>query len=139
VRSADPLNLEFPFASLKDFLTPTALHYVRNHYPMPKLDERAYRLSVSGATAKPLSLSLDDLRKMKSKTLPVTLECAGNGRSFLPVKAKGVQGRRAAFSAAECTGVPLADVLDGAGVAKDAVEVVRDSADRGDPKKEGQP
>lgn len=139
VRSKEPLNLEFPFERLAAFKTRTRLHYVRNHYPVPKLDPRAWRLEVSGAVDRPLRLTLDDLLKMKSSTMPVTLECAGNGRSRLPVKVKGVQWDLGAVSTADWTGVRLADVLDRAGVQKGAVEVVLDSADKGDPKKDGQP
>lgn len=139
VRGVDPVNLEFPFASLKDFLTPTALHYVRNHYPVPNLEERTFQLQVFGRVQRPLTLTLGDLRKMKKKTVTVTMECAGNGRSFLPIKAKGVQWAQGAVSTAEWTGTPLAEVLALARLEKDAVEVVFDSADKGDPKKEGQP
>lgn len=139
VRGEKPLNLEFPFASLDAFVTPTALHYVRNHYPQPPLDPKTWRLVVTGAVGKDLSLTLDELRKLPSVTLPVTLECAGNGRSFLNPKAKGVQWATGAVSTAEWTGVPLAAVLDRAGVAKGAVEVILDGADKGDPKKEFQP
>ncbi len=139
VRSEEPLNLEMPFGGLKDFITPTGLHYVRDHYPVPKLDADAFVLEVGGAVEKPLKLKLADLMKMKSVTRPVTLECAGNGRSYLPVKVKGVQWAQGAVSTAEWTGVPLADVLKLAGVKKGAVEVILDSADKGDPKKEGQP
>jgi DMSO/TMAO reductase YedYZ molybdopterin-dependent catalytic subunit len=42
-------------------------------------------------------------------------------------------------STAEWTGVPLADVLDRAGVRAGAVEVILEGSDRGDPKKEMQP
>jgi len=138
VRSKEPLNLEMPFGDLKGFITPTALHYVRNHYPIPPIPD-AYVLEVSGAVDRPLKLTLADVVKMKASTAPVTLECAGNGRSFLPVKAKGVQWSQGAISTAEWSGVPLADVLKLAGVKRAAVEVILDSADKGDPKKEGQP
>ena len=81
-RSKDPLNLEMPFSALDKFLTPTEQFYVRNHYEIPKLDGTAHRLKVLGAVKNALELSLDDLRKLKEVTLPLTLECAGNGRSF---------------------------------------------------------
>lgn len=139
VRSDDPLNLEYPFTALNAFQTPTALHYVRNHYPRPKLDAKTWRLSISGAVKRELSLNLDDLHKLKSVTTPITLECAGNGRSLLPTKVKGVQWAKGAISTAEWTGVPLAAILDRAGVEAGAVEVILDAADKGDPKKEIQP
>jgi DMSO/TMAO reductase YedYZ molybdopterin-dependent catalytic subunit len=139
VREAEPLNLEFPFAALDTFRTPTALHYVRNHYQRPNIDAKTWRLQITGAVKRDLSLSLDELRKLKSVTLPVTLECAGNGRSFLTPKAKGVQWALGAVSTAEWTGIPLAELLDRAGVQPGAVEVILDGTDKGDPKKETQP
>jgi DMSO/TMAO reductase YedYZ molybdopterin-dependent catalytic subunit len=135
-RLKDPLNLEFPFASLDAFLTPTELFYVRNHYAVPKLDAKTFRLEVKGAVKKPLKLSLDDLRKLKEVTQSLTLECAGNGRSFLRPKSKGVQWELGAVSTAQWTGVPLSSVLEMAGVEKEAVEVILVGADKGDPKKD---
>lgn len=138
-RSREPLNLESPFASLDSFLTPSPLFYVRNHYPVPALDPKSFRLEVAGAVARKLSLSMDDLAKLKEVTLPLTLECAGNGRAFLQPKTKGLQWELGAVSTAEWTGVPLSAVLDLAGVERDAAEVVLDAADKGDPQKEIQP
>src|SRR4051794_2417705 len=60
VRSKEPLNLEMPFDQLGAFQTPKGLHYIRNHYARPKIDLKAWRLEVSGAVDKPLSLTLDD-------------------------------------------------------------------------------
>jgi DMSO/TMAO reductase YedYZ molybdopterin-dependent catalytic subunit len=138
-REKAPINLESPFSALDSFVTPAELFYVRNHYQMPKLDAKKYRLEVKGAVKKPLSLSLDDLGKLKEVTQSLTLECAGNGRGFLKPKQKGVQWELGAVSTAEWTGVPLSAVLAMAGVEKGAVEVILDGADKGDPKKDIQP
>ncbi|MFO0877325.1 MAG: sulfite oxidase [Gemmataceae bacterium] len=139
VQSRQPLNLEFPFGKLASFRTPTELFYVRNHYPIPKLDPRSYRLEVVGAVKRPLTLTLDDLQKIKSRTLSVTMECAGNGRSLLHPPVKGVQWGTGGVSTGDYTGISLAAVLDLAGVQPGAVEVILDGADKGDPKKEIQP
>lgn len=139
IQSKEPLNLEYPFAQLDGFKTPTDLFYVRNHYPIPKLDLKSYQLEVIGAVKRPLKLTLDQLHKLKSRTLPVTLECAGNGRSLLNPRVKGVQWGLGGVSTGEWTGVPLAAVLDLAGVQDGALEVILDGADKGDPKKEIQP
>jgi DMSO/TMAO reductase YedYZ molybdopterin-dependent catalytic subunit len=139
VREEEPVNLEFPFESLDSFLTPNRLFYVRNHYPQPKVDLKAWRLEVVGAVKRPLTLPYDELRKLSAQTRPLTLECAGNGRAFLRPKAKGVQWELGAVSTAEWTGVPLAEVLERAGVRPGAVEVILEGADRGDPKKDMQP
>jgi len=80
---------------------------------------------------RPLSLSLRDLRNMGSQRRVVTLECAGNGRSFLSPPVEGEKWRLGAVSTAEWTGVPLAEVLDRAGVKAAAREIVFRGADRG--------
>jgi DMSO/TMAO reductase YedYZ molybdopterin-dependent catalytic subunit len=138
-READPINLEFPFTSLDSFLTPNELFYIRNHFAQPKLDIKTWRLQVVGAVKKPLTLMFDDLQAMKASTLPVTLECAGNGRAFLDPKTRGVQWQLGAVSTADWTGVPLAAVLDRAGVAPGAVDVVLEGADQGEVKNEPKP
>src|SRR5262249_10503601 len=79
--------------------------------------------------------------KLPATTTPLTLECAGNGRAFLEPKAKGVPWQLGAISTAEWTGVPLATILERAGVRPDAVDVVLEGADGGlvanDPKPTG--
>jgi hypothetical protein len=35
VRQQSPPNIEFPFASLSEWLVPTDLFFVRNHFPLP--------------------------------------------------------------------------------------------------------
>jgi DMSO/TMAO reductase YedYZ molybdopterin-dependent catalytic subunit len=131
VRQKDPANLEMPFASLKGFVTPNDLFYVRNHFAVPRLDPREWRLELAGEVERPLRLSYDDLRKLPSATQITLLECAGNGRSFLEPKAKGVQWGTGAVGNAEWTGVPLSAVLEKAGVKKSAVEVILEGADKG--------
>src|SRR5207244_2932017 len=113
--------------------------YVRNHFPTPALDAKAWRLRVEGAVDRPLELTLDQVRDLPSRTLAVTLECAGNGRAFLVPKAKGVPWELGAVSTAEWTGVPLAAVLDKAGVRPGAVEVILEGADRGEPANDPKP
>ena len=129
---ADPLNCETPLGALiGGGVMPTAHFYVRNHFQIPKLDPSTWRLDVGGLVERPLSLSLPDLHNMRSLTLTVTLECAGNGRSFLDPATDGEQWGLGAVSVAEWIGVPLVDVLDQAGVKPTAREVLFRGADSG--------
>ena len=139
VREKEPENLEYPFAKLDTFLTPNELFYVRNHFPAPKIEAQTWKLSVTGAVEKPLELTYEQVLALPARTTAVTLECAGNGRSFLEPKAKGVQWELGAVSTAEWTGVTLATLLDRAGVKKNAVDVVLEGADTGEPKNEPKP
>ena len=132
VHRAHPLNCETSIpALLGGVVMPNAHFYVRNHFQIPSLDPDALRLSVGGLVDRPLSLSLADLRSMKSQSLVVTLECAGNGRSLFEPAIKGERWDLGAVSTAEWTGVPLTEVLDHAGVRAGAQEVLFTGADGG--------
>src|SRR5205807_7016540 len=98
---------------------------------IPMLDASAWRLDVRGLVERPLSLSLHDLQNMPSETLVVTLECAGNGRAGFDPPIAGERWDLGAVSTAEWTGVPLVEVLDRAGLAPEAREIVFRGADSG--------
>src|ERR1700726_3965785 len=128
VRSEDPLNLEMPFEELDDFITPAKSFYVRNHFPIPRIDKNKWRLRVEGDVEKPFEINFDELTKLESKKIPATLECAGNNRSFLEPKVKGVQWGLGGVGNAEWTGVPLSILLDRAGVKSSACEIILEGA-----------
>jgi DMSO/TMAO reductase YedYZ molybdopterin-dependent catalytic subunit len=137
VRNEEPLNLEMPFETAESFITPTKSFYVRTHFPIPKIDRDVWWLHVEGEVEKPFAINYEQLLELKAVTIPVTLECAGNNRSFLEPKVKGVQWGLGAVGTAEWTGVPLSVLLDRATVKSDAREVVLEGSDHGtldDPK-----
>jgi DMSO/TMAO reductase YedYZ molybdopterin-dependent catalytic subunit len=130
-REKQPANLEMPFGTLDGFITPTERFYVRCHFPIPEIDERAWQLKIEGQVNDPVQFSLEELRQLTSQTITATLECAGNGRVFLVPKVKGVQWELGAVGNAEWTGVPLRHLLKRAGIKADAREVVLEGADKG--------
>jgi DMSO/TMAO reductase YedYZ molybdopterin-dependent catalytic subunit len=132
VHRAHPLNCETSIPALVGgVVMPNARFYVRNHFQIPDLDLDSFRLTVGGLVERPLILSARDLHNMRSETLVVTLECAGNGRTLFDPPAEGEKWALGAVSTAEWTGVPLAEVLDRAGVRPGAREVVFRGADSG--------
>jgi DMSO/TMAO reductase YedYZ molybdopterin-dependent catalytic subunit len=132
VHRAHPLNCETAVAALiGGVVMPNAHFYVRNHFQIPMLDPSTWRLDVSGLVERPLRLTLRDLHNMRSQTLVVTLECAGNGRSRFAPPIEGEKWNLGAVSTAEWTGVPLVEVLDRAGMKTQAREVVFRGADAG--------
>jgi DMSO/TMAO reductase YedYZ molybdopterin-dependent catalytic subunit len=131
IREREPLNLEFPFAALKDRITPNDRFFVRSHFAIPKVDARSWRLNVDGFVERALELSYDELRTLPTKTVTATLECAGNSRAMLVPKAHGLLWQLGAVGNAKWTGVPLASVLEKAGVREGAVEVILEGADKG--------
>src|SRR5438034_5832968 len=137
VRGEAPLNLEMPFEKLESFLTPTESFYVRTHFPIPVIDRDAWWLRVEGDVKNPFAVNYEELLELESVTVPVTLECAGNNRSCLEPKVKGVQWGLGAVGTAEWTGVPLSILLDRAGVKTNRRQVILEGADGGmleDPK-----
>jgi len=76
-------NRGMPLEALRYDITPTGLHYLLVHFDIPAIDPVAWRLRVGGHVERPLELDLADVRARPRVTLPVTLECAGNGRARL--------------------------------------------------------
>jgi DMSO/TMAO reductase YedYZ molybdopterin-dependent catalytic subunit len=129
--SREPLNCEVPPELLNSDLTPTSQFFRRNHFGIPQLDGSTWRLEIGGLVQRPLRLSLDELRQLPPVSTVAVLECAGNGRNLYSPRAQGEQWGLGAVGNAKWTGVALADVLDVAGVQREAVDVVFRGADRG--------
>ncbi len=102
-------------------LTPKELFFTTQHYGHPVIDPAAFRLKISGLVERPVALSLDDLKRMRSAELVAGFECSGNRR---PLQGLSGNGR--------WSGVPLRAVLDRAGVKPEAREFVFFGADHGE-------
>lgn len=88
--SKQSLYLEMLIPATREFLPPIRLGYIRNHYPIPLLNARTFPFDVTGAVKRPREFTLAELPKFNSVTRTVTLKCAGNRRSLLLTKVKGV-------------------------------------------------
>jgi DMSO/TMAO reductase YedYZ molybdopterin-dependent catalytic subunit len=126
-----PENSETPLAALRSWVTPNRLFFVRNHWGVPEIDIAAWRLTIGGCVQRPIEWAYDDLAALPERTVFATVECAGNGRSFLQQHAHGVQWGAGAVGHAEWSGVPLCEVLEQAGLRPEAIEVLFEGADRG--------
>src|SRR5215213_8177012 len=124
-------NRGMPLEALRYDLTPTGLHYLLVHFDIPAVDAASWRLRVGGLVDNPIELTLDDIRSRPSQTIPVTLECAGNGRARLSPRPLSNPWLYEAIGTAEWTGTSLGPILDEAGVRDDASELVFTGADRG--------
>jgi DMSO/TMAO reductase YedYZ molybdopterin-dependent catalytic subunit len=131
VVTAEPLNAETRLEAQVGVLTPTAAFYVRDHFPVPSIDPDAWRLTLDGEVDRPLALTYDALLALPSRSLLVTLECAGNGRRALDPPAEGEPFGYGVASTAEWTGVPLRLVLEAAGMRPTTREVLFAGADSG--------
>src|SRR5205814_4074868 len=132
VRERDPENLEFPFSAIHSLVTSSEQFFVRSHFAVPKLERESWRLKIEGLVKHPCELTWEELQNMPSRTVMMTLECAGNSRIFLSPKVSGLQWELGAVGNAEWTGVPLAVVLKRAGVKAGAIEVVLEGSDSGE-------
>ncbi len=107
-----PEDLETPVEYLDTFKTPNEVFFVRSHFGPPAIDRDAWRLELRGMVQNPRSFSLADLRKLPTVTIPATLQCAGNGRSFYDPKVPGAQWAKGGVGNAEWTGVRVRDLLN---------------------------
>lgn len=127
IRSETPFNAEPELPPLvKDWITPHRLFYVRNHGTLPKIEESAFKLSVTGLVNRPVELSLAEIQALgEAVTIPATLTCAGNRRvEFKKIKAVGgVQWDAGAIGNANWTGIRLATLLAKCGVRPEAKHV----------------
>ena len=122
-------NHGMPLEALRHEITPVGLHYLLIHYDIPVVDPAAWRLTVDGLVDRPLELTLDELRAREAVTMPVTMECAGNGRAQLEPHVVSQPWLTEAVGTMEWTGVPVSALLAEAGATGD--EVVFTGLDRG--------
>ncbi|MGB3682937.1 MAG: sulfite oxidase [Rubrobacteraceae bacterium] len=112
-------------------VTPVGMHYLLIHFDIPHIDPATYKLPVTGRVGNPLELSLEDIKSRPRVTMPVMMECGGNGRAHLSPRAISAPWRDEAVGCAEWTGTPLRPILEESGLLDDAVEVVFTGHDRG--------
>ncbi len=135
VHTEMPFNAEPPLERLRvRFTTPQPDFYVRSHGTVPQLAEDSHRLRVGGRVARPLDLSMSQLRHdFPGRTVMAVLQCAGNRRADLhrvrPVTGDPWSG--GAIGNATWTGVALAEVLRAAGAEADpGLHVAFDACDQ---------
>ena len=124
-------NHALPLEALRHDITPIGLHYLLIHFDIPQVDEQTWCLEVGGRVSVPLSLSLADVKARPARTIPVTLECAGNGRALVEPRSLSQPWLDGAVGTAEWTGTPLASLLEEARLDPEAVEIVFTGLDRG--------
>ena len=131
VISTSPENRETPLADVQGWVTPSRWFFVRSHYEAPEVDLDSWEVSVAGCVERPLAVNWEQLNSLPQQSVFYTMECAGNGRSFLHPAVEGVQWNAGAVGHAEWSGVPLKYLLDEAGLQTDAVEIVFSGGDLG--------
>jgi nitrate reductase (NAD(P)H) len=116
-----PFNCEPPLSihNQYKFITPSSLHYVRNHGACPQLDWNTHTIEVGGCVEHAMTLRMDDLvANYAERELPVTLVCAGNRRKEQNMMRQtiGFNWGPSGVSTNVWKGVLLKDILTRAGV-----------------------
>ena len=124
-------NRGMPLEGLRYDITPTGMHYLLIHFDIPDADADSWSLDIGGLVANPISLSMADIQGAPSCSMPVTMECAGNGRARLNPRPVSQPWLLEAIGTAEWTGTPLRGILQDAGVDPSAIELVFTGRDEG--------
>src|SRR5215218_4051739 len=126
VHSVAPFNLESSLDLLADAITPIEHFFLRNNHAIPTLAPVEWSLTIDGHVEWPFTLSYAELREVPAISIVAFLECYGNGRKRFAEQgqpAEGLAWRNGAIGNAEWTGVPVAQLLERAGVQRGAVQV----------------
>ena len=127
-----PPNYETPVSYFNELLTPNDAFFVRYHLAnIPEVSAASWRLKVGGeAAATSFELTLDQLKNdYKAYEVVAVNQCSGNRRGMFSPHVAGVEWGPGAMGNARWKGARLKDVLDKAGIKKEAVEIVFDGAD----------
>lgn len=114
-------------------ITPSGLHFEVNHHGIPDIDPDRHELVIHGMVARPLKFTLDQLVNYPTETRCHFLECSGNsGRLWGDEPAQATLDlTHGLLSGSEWTGVPLAILLDEAGIEPDARWIIAEGGDSG--------
>jgi sulfane dehydrogenase subunit SoxC len=122
-----------PLERLHGIVTPAGLHFERHHHGVADIDPARHALLLHGLVERPLRFSIERLMRYPMVSRLLFIECSGN--SFRQSQNSGEAPQLSCgeihglVSCSEWTGVPLALLIDEAGVAPDAQWVVAEGAD----------
>ena len=138
--SLDHLTHYTPLQDYAGIITPAPVHFVQQHSSeFPEIDADQHRLTIHGMVDRPLSFSMEDLKRLPSVSRVHFVECHGNSspqihnaqNSQNPNMGLPVQYIHGMASCSEWSGVPLSVLLNEAGVKKDASWLVMEGGDQG--------
>jgi len=118
-----------PLHSLHGIITPSGLVFERHHGGVPDIPPQEHRLLVHGLVGRALTFTMDDLMRFPSVSRIHFLECSGNSAGEWKGKGNTVQVTHGLLSCCEWTGVPLALVLQEAGIDPRAKWLLAEGAD----------
>src|SRR5215475_6294957 len=135
--SVDHITYYTPLQDYAGIITPASLHFVQYHAShFPDIDGQQHRLTIHGMVDRPLSFTMEDLKRLPSVSRIHFLECHGNSSPMIhgagnPNMGLPVQYIHGMTSCSEWTGVPLSVLLNEVGVQTDGTWLVSEGADPG--------
>ncbi len=130
--SPDSFGLTFhvltPLQDQVGIITPSSLFYTATHRGafVPDINPAEHRFMIHGMVDRPLTFTLDELKRLPYVSRIHFVECLGNRAS---ASSKTVQESHGLTSCAEWTGVPLSLLLKEAGVQNAASWIVAEGAE----------
>ena len=122
--------LTTPLQDLDGIITPSGLHFLMDHVNgIPEIDPQQHRLLMHGLVDRPLSFTMDELKRFPSVSKIYFLECNANSRPLRGPNGDSVQLVHGRTSCSEWTGVLLSVLLKECGVKGGASWVVAEGSD----------
>ena len=130
-RPATAASSRTPIEQLRGIITPADLHFERHHAGVPAIDPNEYELLIHGMVDRPMTFTLDDLKRFPAESRLCFVECSGNSgadyRNPAPERTPGqIDGL---LSTSEWTGVLLSTLLREVGVSPDASWLLAEGGD----------
>jgi sulfane dehydrogenase subunit SoxC len=120
-----------PLESLEGVITPSSLHFERHHNGVPDLDPDTHQVLIHGLVERPLLFSIEALSRYPLVSRIQFLECAGNsaGNNAPDAPQQAAGGIHGLLSCSDWTGVPLAILLEEAGLKPEGRWLLAEGAD----------
>ncbi len=116
---ADESGVSFtPLEKLAGTMTPNGLFFERHHSGIPEIDPAKHKFAIHGLVKRRLVFSVENLLRYPMVTRTCFIECAGNSlfNSLAEPQQRSAGEIHGLIGNAEWTGVPLALLLEEAGV-----------------------
>ncbi|HUQ52904.1 MAG TPA: sulfite dehydrogenase [Gammaproteobacteria bacterium] len=120
-----------PLEAVEGIITPSSLHFERHHNGVPDINPDEHRVLIHGLVERPLIFSIDALARYPLVSRIQFLECSGNSAANNNAEApqQSAGGIHGLVSCSDWTGVPLAILLEEAGVKPEGKWLLAEGAD----------
>jgi sulfane dehydrogenase subunit SoxC len=120
-----------PLEALEGIITPSSLHFERHHSGVPDIDPAQHQVLIHGLVERPLIFSMDALARYPMVSRIQFLECSGNSGALNNAEPaqQSAGGLHGLVSCSDWTGVPLAVLLEEAGVRPEGRWVLAEGSD----------